>query len=273
MRTRITILALGLACIATAAAAQGTTPSPNTKTAKSDQRITISKGEVAVARVDTVYVTRYDTVTVTKLETVRVPVIEHDTVIIQQAAPLPAPLIKGPFYGGFFVGTAMPSGNIDRLYTTGLHAGGILGYEEKNAFLGARFTGTYTQLSAESGLPSSVVGTMTPVLFSASADLKVMPLTFPTWKLYAIGGITNNVYRGLATVSKAGSGVTGVDGHGGWYAPAPTDWTSKLGFSVGGGADFQLGSQELYFEARTMALNAHGARTWFVPVSIGFRYF
>src|SRR5205814_4241373 len=109
------------ACIASAGVAQGTAPSPNAKAAKSDQRITVSKGEVATARVDTVYVTRYDTVIVTKTETVRVPfaVTKHDTVVIQQAMPLSVPILKGPLFAGFFVGTAMPSGNIDRLYTTG----------------------------------------------------------------------------------------------------------------------------------------------------------
>ena len=86
MRVRfITTCALGLAAalsIASTLAAQQDT----TKLRKpSETRISISKGEVAPARVDTVFVTRYDTVTVNN------SIVRVDTVTV---ATLPGRLAK-----------------------------------------------------------------------------------------------------------------------------------------------------------------------------------
>jgi hypothetical protein len=52
-----------------------------------------------------------------------------------------------------------------------------------------------------------------------------------------------------------------------------SNWQNKFGFHAGGGADFMIGSQTLFLEARAVAIQANGARTWFVPVSLGVRFF
>lgn len=275
MRNRILLSAISaLVVTANVLAAQA---APPRKTAPSDKRIVISKGEVALPRVDTVYVTRFDTVTiyVSRTDTVRVPfeVRKHDTVLVIEPAPVAPLKIKGPFNAGLYAGTTLPSGNIDRLYTTGFHAGALIGYENKSALLGVRLTADVAQLSRESGMSAAVVGSQTPVMFALGGDLKVMPLNFAKWRVYAVGGGNYNAYRGIATVAKSGSGVTGVDGRGGWYMPAKDKWTNKFGFNAGGGVDFNVAGQEMFVEGRAMTFHANAARTWFVPISLGLRYF
>jgi len=275
MRTRFSIVALGLACIASVAVAQ-TGGTVRGMPATSDKRIAISKGEVALApRVDTVFVTRYDTVVVTRTDSIRVPfqIVRHDTVVLQAAAPLPVPSVNGPFYLGVFAGATVPTGNIDRLYSTGMHAGGVLGYENRDRILGLRITGALAQLSRHNGIPSTVVGTQTPLLMTWSADLKVIPLTFEKVRFYGLAGTTLNSYRDVATVAAANTGVTNVEPKGGWYMPSKTSWTTKHGYHVGGGADFTMAGQELFLEARAATVHANGAHSWFVPLSMGFRFF
>ena len=275
MRTRINIVALGLACFTSVALAQ-TSGTAQGKPATSDKRIAISKGEVALApRVDTVFVTRYDTVYVNRTDSVRIPfqIVRHDTVVVQAAAPLPIPAVNGPLYLGLFGGATLPTGNFDRLYSTGMHVGGVLGYENRDRILGLRITGALAQLSRHNGIPSSVVGANTPLLLSWSGDLKVMPLNFERVRLYGIGGATLNSYRDVATVAAANTGVTNVEPKGGWYMPSRTSWTTKHGYHVGGGADFSMAGQEMFIEARAATMHANGAHRWFVPVSLGFKFF
>ena len=241
---------------------------------KPDQRITISKGEVALPKVDTLYITRYDTVMVTRSDTVRVPftVVRIDTVI-QKELVMPEPAVLGPVYLAFYTGTTIPSGRIDRLYTTGFHGGGIIGWDDDYFPFGARLSATYTQLSRENGALRAAVGTTTPMMASFGLDLKIAAPGTKVFRLYGIGGASFNMYKGLATVAD-GRGMANVDGRGGWYEPVDgSRWSNKFGYSAGGGADFTFGEQPLFFEARASALRANGAHTWFIPVSLGVRFF
>ena len=276
---RFNSVAMGLIALAVGAGvgtAQDTTRAPR---ARSERRITVSKGEVVqAAKVDTVVSTVYrtDTVYVTRFDTVRVPkvLVRVDTVVKQAPPPVELPLVKGPLYLGFYGGMTTPIRNFDRLYTNGFHLGGLIGFEGNNTFLGARLMGDVNQLNREQGIAASAVGTKTPLLVNFAAELKLTPLSYTTWRPYAIAGGNLYNYRGIATVSKSGSGVTGIDGRGGWYEPAQSGkWTTKAGFNFGAGTDFVLAKQEMFLEARVTALQAHGGRTWFVPVSFGLRYF
>jgi hypothetical protein len=51
------------------------------------------------------------------------------------------------------------------------------------------------------------------------------------------------------------------------------DWSTKFSYNFGVGTDFRIGRQEMYFEARMVSIYRSGANTWFVPVSLGVRYF
>ena len=268
---------LGLTLVTSAAVAQDTSrakPRP-------EQRIKISKGEVALPpRVDTVYVTRLDTVTLSRFDTVLVPVTRVDTVrypVWYREEPTPpAPPIPLPktFYGSIYTGMTMPSGNIDRLYTDGFHAGAAIGWDDDGSPLGLRLSGGLTRLGRENGIAIATVGTTTPLLVSTEFDVKLATPDAQGIRAYGIGGATFHAYRGIATVSKSGSGMGNVDGRGGWYQPVSgSDWSNKFGFNVGGGAELPFAGKDLYLEARAVTLNANGARSWFVPISLGVRFF
>jgi hypothetical protein len=277
MRVRsITTCALGLAAALTLVASDlAAQQQDTTKLRKpSERRVPISKespGEVVTIRVDTIYVTRHDTVTTT--------ILRIDTVTVTPPAPLVVPTIRGPFYWEVFGGATEPWGNIDRLYTNGFHAGGGVGLESQDSPIGFRLTGALSQINREQGRSTALVGTGTPLLLNLAADVKAKALMFRGWAFYGVAGLSANRYKRIATVAKDAStsgSMCGValDGKGGCYVPASDNsWSNKFGFNFGLGTDFHIGSQDMFLEARYSALMANGARTYFLPISIGVRYF
>jgi hypothetical protein len=276
MRVRnITTCALGLAAALSFAASTMAAQDPSTDTTRlkttSQKRINISKGEV-VTRVDTVYQTRIDTVRVDNT------IVRVDTVTIATPAPVLPVKIKGPVYWGAYAGTTWPWGNIDRVYTNGFHGGGVLGWDSQTMPIGLRLDAGMSQLGREETLVSSGsasainVGSGTPLMFHLAGDLKVRPLNFGGWDLYALGGVNFNRYRGIALASSAGNSCD-FTVRGDCYQNASTKWNSKVGFNFGAGIDFHIGSQDMFFETRYIAVSANSARSWTFPVSLGVRYF
>src|SRR5438105_3853434 len=269
MRVRyITTCALGLAAalsIASTLAAQQDT----TKLRKpSETRISISKGEVAPARVDTVFVTRYDTVTVNN------SIVRVDTVTVATPAPIIPAKLKGPMYWGVYGGTTWPWGNIDRLYTNGFHAGGVLGWEQQHGFFGLRLNADMSQIDREQSVATVLpIGSGTALLQTLGADLKVKPLNFGGWDLYAVGGGQLNRYKRIALASSAGNSCDFTINGDCYQAASDTDWRTKFGFNFGAGTDFHIGSQDMFLEARYIAIPANGAKSWVLPISLGVRYF
>jgi len=271
----ITTCALGLAAALTLVASDLAAQQDTSKIRKpSERRVPISKespGEVVTVRVDTVYVTRHDTVTST--------ILRIDTVTVAAPTPLVVPTIRGPFYWAVFGGATEPWGNIDRLYTNGFHAGGAIGLESQTSPIGFRLSGAMSQINREQGRSSALVGTGTPLLLNLAADLKAKALMFRGWSFYGVLGGSINRYKRIATVAKDAStsgAMCGValDGKGGCYIAADDNsWNNKFGFNFGLGTDFHIGSQDMFLEARYSALMANGARTYFLPISIGVRYF
>jgi hypothetical protein len=280
MRVRnITTCALGLAAALTLTsdlAAQDTTRLRR----PSDQRISISKGEVvAPPRVDTVYVTRYDTVRVDNT------IVRVDTVTVATPAPLPVGRILNDWFWGVFAGSTMPTGNIDNVYTNGFHMGGVLGWERPDNFLGFRLDGAINQLGKEQGFwLAQNQGSGTSLIYQLAGDLKVKPLNFGGWAWYALGGFQVNSYKRVATASDAFDDEDGVitpsdnpcdfivDNE--CFQNANNDsWNTKWGYNFGTGIDFRIGSQEMFLETRWMAIRKNGANSWYVPISLGVRYF
>lgn len=256
-----------LVAFATAAGAQQDT----TRRATSDRRITTSKGEVVSSRVDTIYVARTDTIRTT---TTRV-----DTLRIVAPPPMDADVSMRPLghvYWGLYTGSTAPEGNIDRLYTKGFHGGGVLGWEQR--FVGLRLDAAMSQIGREQGRNAQLVGTGTPLMLHVAGSAKVKPLSVRGWALYGIAGLNYNRYRRIATVATTEQATHcggQFDGVGGscYFAAQNARWSDKFGFSAGAGLDFHIGSQDMFLEARGIAVQATGARTWFVPVSLGLRYF
>ena len=276
MKTRVLFAWLaGVVLVADHAAAQDTTQSKT-----SQRRVQISKGEVDLPRVDTVYVTRFDTVYVRKLDTVYFPgrrmvhvpyeVVRTDTIVAPSAAES---FVRKPFYAALYTGMTMPSGNVDRLYTNGFHAGMIVGWDATQEPVGVRIKGDVALLSREAGALSALVGSGTPTIVNVGADLKVFPLELPGWRIYGTGGMLVSTFRDMAMVAERGRGMRNTGAHNDFYRPVSDGWTARFGWNAGGGADIQLGQQELFVEARAVAVRSDAAWTWFVPISLGIRFF
>lgn len=270
MRVRnMTTCALGLAAALTLSsdlAAQDTTRLRR----PSDQRINISKGEVT-PRVDTVYVTRYDTIRVDNV------VVRVDTVTVATPAPVVLPKIKGPMYWGLFGGSTRPYGNIDRVYTNGFHAGGLLGWEMQQGLFGFRLDGAVSQLGREETLvptfSATQIGSGTALMMHLAADLKVKPLNFGGWAFYGIGGLNYNRYRAIALSSSNSQGPNDFFIRGESFSNAESKWSDKFGFNFGVGTDFHIGSQDMFLEYRWIAARANKSNSYINPISIGVRYF
>lgn len=275
MRVRyITTCALGLAAALTVAAStlaaqqtQDTTKLRRTTT--SSQRIPISKqvgGEVVTTRVDTVYVTRYDTVTNT--------VMRVDTVTVTPPPPIVSPRVLGPFYWALFGGSSWPWGNIDRVYTNGWHVGGAIGWESRNNPFGFRLDGAVNQLGKEQGGWNPVnQGSGTSLMMQLAADLKAKALMLGGWNFYGIGGLNYNRYKRIALASTS-SNACDFTVRGACFENANnTSWSDKFGWNAGLGVDFHIGSQDMFLEGRYVAVQANSARSYYIPLSLGVRYF
>jgi len=272
MRVRnITTCALALAAALTLsgslAAQQDTTKLK--KTRASDTRIPVTKeapGEVVPARVDTVTVYRTDTV--------RTSVTRVDTVTVTPPAPIEIAKIKGPMYWGVFGGTTWPNGNVDRVLTNGFHGGGVLGFESQDSPIGLRLDGTMSQLGKEQGLAVNQTGSGTNLLFELGGDLKVKALNVAGWAFYGVGGVNYYRYKRIATASSNSKGPCDFTLRGECFANANNDhWANSLGFNVGTGVDWHIGSQDMFLEARLLGMQANNARSYFIPISLGVRYF
>ena len=267
MRVRsITTCALGLAAalsFATTLAAQQDTTKLRRTT--SDKRIAVSKGEVT-PRPDTVYVTRYDTVRVNNT------IVRVDTVTVVAPVQYVAPTIRGPMYWAIFGGTTWPWGNVDRIYTNGFHAGGAIGLESQDSPIGFRLDGAVSQVGREGG-PSLNTGTGTPLMFHLAADVKAKALMFKGWAFYGVGGLNYNATKRIALAAASGSACNFSVRPGDCFTTAGSDWKSHFGFNLGLGTDFHIGNQDMFIEGRYFWIQANGARSTFIPMSIGVRYF
>lgn len=276
MRVRnITTCALGLAAALIVASPLAAQQQDTTRLRTTSQtRINVSKGDVAVTppRVDTVYVTRYDTIRVDNT------IVRVDTVTVQAPMPVVMPRVTGPMYWGLYGGSSWPWGNIDRVYTNGFHFGGVLGWEPQHGFFGLRLDGAMSQFGREDelrtvGIGDVQMGSGTALLLHLAGDVKVKPLNFGGWALYGIGGLNYNRYKRIALASDQDENCDFTVRDACYTNANNESWSDKFGFNFGGGLDFHIGSQDMFLEARYMAIPANGARSWVLPISLGVRYF
>ena len=271
----------------------------------SETRINTSKGEVALPpRVDTVYMTRYDTVRVTN--TVR----RIATVVVAQPVPVTMPHLLNDWFWSAYAGASAPLSQISDLYTAGYHFGIAGGWDPRDSWFGARLSLTYSQFGRDAGFPLFVDvidgnGTLltdlndgTPSTWQLGLDLKAK---WPVggWSPYLLGGLGFNSYRNLATVEDLDDRdvvfLPGEDlvllennsfcrldndvdvdeigtGDNVNCFRLPDDDTN-FNWSFGVGSDFHIGSQDMFFELRWNPVATHGSWTWYMPISLGVRFF
>jgi len=278
MRVRnITTCALGLAAALTlVASSESAAQSTDTTRLRrpSDQRISISKGEVErpVIRVDTVYVTRYDTVRVDNT------IVRVDTVTVTQTVQVFAPRARALTYG-LYAGLTNPIDNVDVLYENSWHLGGRVGWEPENRLFGLRLDGGYTQLNREEGFTAAQVGTDTPRILHIGLDAKANVLNLGMFGLYGVAGLNGYRFKNIATVSDLDAATPADDpcdfqagDDDSCFQFAQDRWINKFGWNFGAGADFNFGNTALFVETRWMALQSNDERTWTMPISLGFRF-
>jgi hypothetical protein len=266
--------AVAVAVVATPLLAQQDTTRLRRTT--SQTRINVSKGEVEL-RVDTLYVTRYDTIRVDR------PVVQVrvDTVVIE--AP-PPPIVlrpEGQWYWSLFAGATAPITEIDRLVTNSYHVGGAVGWDPRSSWIGARIMGSWTQPGREQGRDVALVGVDLPQMWQFAGDLK-LKANFGGWSLYGLGGLGFNSYKRIPNVADFDEELdvgevrfceTDEDGDANCYRAATDDWRTNFSWNFGVGTDFHIGSQDMFLEVRWNPISSNGAYTWYVPISLGLRYF
>lgn len=275
MRVRnITTCALGLAAALLFTSSESAAQSTDTTRLRrpSEQRINISKGEVApVIRIDTVYVTRFDTVRVDNT------IVRVDTVTVTQTVPVYA--TRGPaMYFGLLGGLDKPIDNIDNVYETGWHIGGVMGYEPAKRFIGYRLGLNFTRMDPENAFTVAQVGD-SPKLLTLNGDVKWNFFGGQRFGLYGLTGLAIHRYKQMATVSDIDAAgddpcdFANVNDDDSCFVSAKDEWRNKLGVNLGGGVDFMFGRSSLFLEASAQALQSNDERTWRVPVSLGIRFF
>ena len=157
---------------------------------------------------------------------------------------------------------------------------------------GARMTGSYTQVGREQGLPVALVGTSLPMMWQFSTDLK-LKAPIGGWALYGIGGLGFNSIKHMATVADdpdlvvqpldavlddENAQVCGFSDNNdptdlNCYRLPSHSWRTKFSWNFGFGTDFHIGSQDMFLEWRWNPIQTNGAYTWYMPISLGLRYF
>ena len=266
----------------------------------SEARISTSKGEVALPpRVDSVYVTRYDTVRVTNT------VVRVDTVLV--TPPPPPPRMLNAWFWSLFSGASAPVSTVDRLYTTGYHFGVAGGWDPRDSWFGVRLGVSYNQFGRKALFPifldandlfDTDLNRGTPSTWQTTLDLKAKYAS-GGWSPYLVGGLGFNASRNLATVVDVGdfdnivfvpgedvlrlqdvtfcrrrsndlNEITVGDRFSCFRLP---DDNTNFSWSFGLGSDWHIGSQDVFGEVRWNPIRTNGAWTWYMPISLGVRFF
>lgn len=217
---------------------------------------TVSKGEVAPPRVDTVYVPRVDTVRVPEYRrdtiTVAGPTVtRYDTTMVEM---LPGWLGMGNgLYFGLGAGSYYPSGGLGLGQIPGYAFQANLGVDPAGSPLGFRVT---TQLARPDESQPYATNRARPAIWNTTADLKLRLPFFgssrvPMMGLYAVGG---------AAYVRAQDVVYNKDPDSATPAgPAILErgWHDSWGYNAGGGLTLNMGhKRQLFLEGRVINYRA-----------------
>jgi hypothetical protein len=140
-------------------------------------------------------------------------------------------------------GLLIPTGDYGKVDQTGWHALGLIQLPISGSFVHLRVDGMYGSTSHKSS-----IGPGKTTLAGGTADLLLHlgPRTSSV-RPYVLGGL------GFFHVSDGSS-------------------ESKLGFGLGGGVLFGLGTLHAFLEARYMSVQTSGSHLTFVPISAGLMF-
>jgi hypothetical protein len=236
---------------------------------------TVSKGEVAPPRVDTVTVTRVDTVRMFRTDTVTVTgptVTRYDTTMVET---IPGWLGLGNgLYFGLGAGSYYPSGGLGLGQIPGYAFQANLGVDPAGSPLGLRVT---TQLARPDESQTFAAGRARPTIWNTTADLKLrLPFfssaRFPQFGLYAVGGAA--YVRAQDVVYNTDPDAVPANGP----AILESGWHDSWGYDAGGGLTFNMGhKRQLFVEGRVINFRAGDSGTYEkahqLPLILGINWY
>jgi len=212
---------------------------------------TVSKGEVAPPKVDTVTVTRVDTLRLFTRDTITVAgptVTRYDTTIVETVPGylgLGSGLYFGLGAGSYYPSSALSSGQIPG-YAFQMN----LGVDPAGSPLGFRVT---TQLARPDESQPYGAGRARPSIWNTTADLKLrLPFfsstRFPMLGLYAVGG---GAYVRAQDVVYSTEEINDNTPNPAGPTILEKGWHDSWGYNAGGGLTLNMGhKRQLFFEAR-----------------------
>jgi hypothetical protein len=216
---------------------------------------TVSKGEVAPPKVDTVRMTDTVRVPVYRTDTLRLTgetVTRWDTVTVTE---MPGWLnMPNGLYFGLGAGAFYPSAGIGQGQIPGYAFQMNLGVDPAGSPLGFRVTANLAR--PDEAQPYADLGAR-PTIMNFTGDLKLrLPFgtsRFPQIGFYGVGGLAYIRHQSLREQSTEGpTGSDVVIANNGRYA-------DTFGYTVGGGGTVNLGhKKELFLEARVINFNKSG---------------
>ena len=149
---------------------------------------------------------------------------------------------------GVSAGLSMPTGDLGNAVKSGYSVNGLIGVTMPMSPLGFRGEVGYNAWDAKSGS----TGTISSLSGTGNVVLQVPGMIVA--KPYAIAGLGYHHMK-----YDAGSSVL-------------TATENKLGWNVGGGLNFGLGTLATMIEARYVTVNAEGGSIHYVPVTFGIMF-
>lgn len=150
---------------------------------------------------------------------------------------------------GVSAGLSMPTGDFGDAFKSGYSVNGLVGVTMPMSPVGFRGEVGYNSWDGKSGVANGVTASS----LSGTANVVLQVPGMIVAKPYVIGGLG---YHRM----KIDAGGLGNDSQ------------SKLGWNVGGGLNFGLGTLSTMLEARYVTVNTDGGSTHYVPITFGIMF-
>jgi len=161
-----------------------------------------------------------------------------------------APTARAQAGVGVSAGISIPTGDFGKAVKSGYSVNGLVGFSMPLSPIGFRGEVGYNSWDGKSGTLADGVTTSS---LSGTANIVLQVPMMVVAKPYVIGGIG---YHHM----KSDAGALGNS----------TD--NKMGWNVGGGLKFGLGTLNTMLEARYITVNTEGSSTHYVPVTFGIMF-
>lgn len=160
-----------------------------------------------------------------------------------------APAARAQVGVGVSAGLSMPTGDFGKSFKSGYSVNGLIGFTMPMSPIGFRGEVGYNSWDGKSGISNGATATS----LSGTANVVLQVPGMIAAKPYLIAGLGEHRM-------KVDAGALG------------NATETKLGWNVGGGLNFGLGTLATMVEARYVTVNTSGGSTHYVPVTFGIMF-